>query len=54
VWNSGNTFKSTVSSPIPAGMPRLIAFQKFMPWVIIAPLGSPVVPDVYMIVITSS
>ena len=29
-------------------------FQKFIPWVIVAPFGSPVVPDVYMIVITSS
>ena len=54
MWNNGNTFRCTVSSPIPAGIPRLTAFQKFMPWVIIAPFGSPVVPDVYMIVITSS
>ncbi len=46
--------RCTVSSPIPAGMPRLTQFQKFMPWVIIAPFGRPVVPEVYMIVTTSS
>jgi hypothetical protein len=32
----------------------LTAFQKFMPWVIIAPFANPVVPEVYMIVIRSS
>ncbi len=44
----------TVSVPTPIGTPRLTQFQKFMPWVIIAPFGRPVVPDVYMIVSTSS
>ncbi|MGY3462484.1 hypothetical protein ACVWW5_007934 [Bradyrhizobium sp. LM3.4] len=37
-----------------AGPPRLTQFQKVMPWVMVAPLGCPVVPDVYMMVETSS
>ncbi len=37
-----------------AGPPRLTQFQKVMPWVMVAPLGWPVVPDVYMMVETSS
>ena len=43
-----------VAAPTSAGSPRLTQFQKFMPWVIIAPLGWPVVPEVYMMVTTSS
>ena len=37
-----------------AGPPRLTQFQNVMPWVMVAPLGWPVVPDVYMMVETSS
>ena len=36
------------------GRPRLTQFQNVMPWVMIAPFGCPVVPDVYMMVEMSS
>ena len=35
-------------------MPRLTAFQNTMPWVMIAPLGCPVVPEVYITMAMSS
>ena len=35
-------------------MPRLTQFQNTMPWVMIAPLGWPVVPDVYITMAMSS
>ena len=35
-------------------MPRLTQFQKTMPWVMIAPFGWPVVPDVYITMAMSS
>ena len=37
-----------------AGPPRLTQFQNVMPWVMMAPFGRPVVPEVYMMVETSS
>ncbi|MHC2658315.1 hypothetical protein ACVMHY_010894 [Bradyrhizobium barranii subsp. barranii] len=54
VWNSGSTVSSTEAGPMQAGPPRLTQFQNVMPWVMVAPLGWPVVPDVYMMVETSS
>ena len=35
-------------------MPRLTQFQKFMPCVMMAPLGCPVVPEVYITMAMSS
>ena len=44
----------TVCGEIIAGMPRLTAFQNTMPWVMIAPFGCPVVPEVYITMPMSS
>ena len=53
MWNKGAQVKVVVvmvSSP----KHTLILFQNTLPWVNIAPLGSPVVPEVYMIKAISS
>src|SRR3954453_5994673 len=39
---------------IAAGPPGLTQFQNVMPWVMMAPFGCPVVPEVYMMVEMSS
>ncbi len=49
-WNKGKLARLTISGPTEKNSVRLTAFQKTMPWVMIAPLGRPVVPEVYMIV----
>jgi hypothetical protein len=43
-----------MSAPRAKNSTWLTAFQNVMPWVIIAPFGRPVVPEVYMIVSRSS
>jgi HD domain len=54
MWNSGATVSvmSSRCSPLPA-VSMLTAFHSLLPCVSIAPLGCPVVPDVYMITATS-
>ena len=54
MWNSGSTTSCTVSGVIMAGMPRFTQFQKFMPCVMMAPFGCPVVPEVYITMAMSS
>ena len=54
VWNSGRITRFTMFGPHKKNSVQLIAFQNAMPWVIIAPFGRPVVPEVYMIVRRSS
>ena len=49
VWNSGATTSATSSCRKSASTTTLIAFQVMLPWLSVAPLASPVVPDVYMI-----
>ena len=53
IWKSGMKV-SVVEREVRFAMPRLTAFQKCMPWVMMAPLGRPVVPEVYMMVTMSS
>ena len=48
MWNSGIVTRFTDSSPRRYGPDRLTAFHVIAPCVSIAPLGRPVVPDVYM------
>ncbi|SKS03675.1 Uncharacterised protein [Mycobacteroides abscessus subsp. abscessus] len=49
MWNNGATATVTSSPRRPMSVPRtLIAFHSRLSWVRIAPLGRPVVPDVYM------
>ena len=53
MWNSGAT-TSEISWEVPSSASvALMLFQMMLPWVSIAPLGRPVVPDVYMISATS-
>ena len=54
MWNSGSTVSSTDDGEMYAGPPRLTQFQNVMPWVMMAPFGWPVVPEVYMMVEMSS
>ena len=54
IWNSGAITRLTSFSDTSApSAPLMLAHQK-LPWVSMAPLGRPVVPDVYMITATSS
>ena len=54
MWNSGA--QTRVTSELWVSMPKaaLMLFQSTLPWVSIAPLGRPVVPEVYMIQATWS
>ena len=54
VWNNGSTTRLTMSGPVSKNSTWLTAFQNVMPWVMIAPFGRPVVPDVYITVSTVS
>ena len=49
VWNSGATTSATSSCRKSASTTTLIEFQMMLPWLRVAPLARPVVPDVYMI-----
>ena len=49
VWNSGATTSATSSCLKSASTTTLSAFQVMLPWLSVAPLDPPVVPDVYMI-----
>ena len=49
VWNSGATTSAISSCRKSASTTTLIAFQVMLPWLSVAPLAPPVVPDVYMI-----
>ena len=46
MWNIGSTQSCTVSAVRPATPVQFTAFQKTVPWVETAPLGTPVVPEV--------
>src|SRR5699024_12200864 len=50
MWNSGDVdrFTSRGYRPSPAALKLLIAFHSMLSWVSIAPLGFPVVPEVYI------
>ena len=50
MWNSGSTVSVTESAEMRCGMPIFTVLTKVMPWVMRAPLGRPVVPEVYMMV----
>ncbi len=54
VWNSGATARATSSARKSASTTTLTAFQVMLPWVSVAPLARPVVPEVYMIRLGSS
>ena len=45
-WAMGLACRRTSSGPQPQAWCRAFAFQAVNPWVIMAPLGRPVVPDV--------
>jgi hypothetical protein len=45
-WNCGSTCSTTSSSPSPTTLSRLRLVQKQLRWVIRAPFGRPVVPEV--------
>ena len=49
VWNSGSTTSATSSCRKSSSTTTLSAFQVMLPWLSVAPLDPPVVPDVYMI-----
>lgn len=49
VWNSGATTSAISSCRKSASTTTLSAFQVMLPWLSVAPLAPPVVPDVYMI-----
>ena len=54
MWNSGATTRETSSSLTSSMCSALVLFHQRLAWVSMAPLGRPVVPDVYMITATSS
>lgn len=54
VWKSGADTSATSPATRSWSIRTLIAFQVMLPWVRVAPLGDPVVPDVYMIMQGSS
>ena len=47
VWNSGAASRLTSSVRMSISISMLMEFHVMLPWVIITPLGWPVVPDVY-------
>jgi hypothetical protein len=49
VWNSGATTSAISSCLKSASTTTLSAFQVTLPWLSVAPLDPPVVPEVYMI-----
>jgi hypothetical protein len=48
MWNSGASARVRSSAVKSIPRPWLTAFQVMLPWVSTAPLGRPVVPEVYM------
>ena len=54
MWKSGAQTRVMSSTLMSKARPALMLFQSRLAWVSIAPLGRPVVPDVYMITATSS
>ena len=54
MWNIGRATRLTLSEQTPNASVMLTAFHSVIPWVIMAPFGRPVVPEVYMMVRTVS
>ena len=54
MWKSGATTKVTSSSTMSIWCMAFVLFHQRLAWVSMAPLGRPVVPEVYMISATSS
>ena len=54
IWKTGAAVSVTSSARQSSVCMQLALFHQMLPWVSIAPLGLPVVPDVYMMSATSS
>ncbi len=54
MWNNGAETRARSSAIRSVSTRTLIAFQARLPWVSMAPLGRPVVPEVYMMMQVSS
>ena len=54
MWKRGAHTRVMSSSSVSKASAALMLFQSRLPWVSMAPLGRPVVPEVYMMMATSS
>ena len=54
MWKRGAQTRVMSSSSVSKASAALMLFQSRLPWVSMAPLGRPVVPEVYMMMATSS